>query len=141
MWRAILTPLRSAKERKLICKGFSCLPCSLSPQSLCYGSEPVTTSRPFFLSGCCAVLSAGLSLPYQWVCKLDFSLTARIWPHLLLINKQDFQLVYSKLLSPAPPMVTCIAANCKLQPQWEPWVMGCQRRCPSSVLVGAEAGL
>lgn len=140
-WRAILTALRSAKQSKLICKGFSFLPCSLSPQSLCYGLEPVTTSRPFFLPGCCAVLSAGLFLPYQRVCKLDFSLTAPIWPDLPLINKQNFQLVYLKLFSAAPSVVICIAANCKLQPQREPRVMGCQRRCPSSLLVGAEAWL
>lgn len=138
---AILTPLRSAKQRKLICKGFSFLPCSSSLQFCVYGVEPVTTSRPFFLPGCCPVLSAGLSLTYQQVCKLDFSLRALIWPDLLLINEQDFQLVFLKLLPPAACVVTCMAANCKLQPQREPWVVGWRCRCCSSVLVGAEAAL
>lgn len=119
---------RSAKQRKLICKGFSFLLCSLSPQSLCYGLEPVTTSRPSFLPGCCPVLSAELSLPYQWVCKLDFSLIAPIGPDLPLINKRDFQLMYLKLLSPALSVVAYIAANCKLQPPREPCVMGCHCR-------------
>lgn len=82
------------------------------------------------------MLSAGLSLTYQRVCKLDFSLTALIWPDLPLIKEQDFQLVYLKLLPFASWVVTGMAAN---YIQCEPWVVGCHQRCPSSVLVDAEA--
>lgn len=112
------------QTKKVDMQGFQFPAVLLVPAVLCYGVEPVTTSRPFFLPGCCPVLSAGLSLAYQRVCKLDFSLTALIWPDLPLINEQDFQLVFLKLLPPAACVVTCMAANCKLQPQREPWVVG-----------------
>lgn len=57
------------------------------------------------------MLSAGLSLTYQPACKLDFSLTALIWPDLPLIKEQDFQQVYLKLLPVAPRVVRGMAAN------------------------------
>lgn len=70
------------------------------------------------LSGCDLTLCAGFSLAYQWVSKLDFSLTSQVLPDRLITEQQDFQLLCSKLLSPRTSAVICFAATCKLLPLW-----------------------